>query len=689
MIPKAIVRDGVVPTLCRMCDTRCAVKVHLNEGVIVDITPQEGHPINQGRMCPRGGAAIDLFYHPDRLLKPLKRTPDGGFEEISLERALDEIAQKLQDLKAEHGPASVGFWKGEGLGFFQQEQYVRRFARAFGSPNYFSNDSACFNGRYFGHKLVTGFYNPFPRFSEADLILLFGTNPPMCHPPFMRELAEARQKGSKLVLIDPRLNPIVCYADIFAQPYPGTDGALAWGLINYLIGGKNYDFELVEHYSVGFEKLAQYARGFTPEYVEEQSGIWAQVVRDVGEMIIRHRPRVSIYAGTGLEHHQNGVNNIRAVAALACLIGTLDIDCGMYWAEPMNCRNLSLEDELPLPEESGSPLGADKFPVLYDLAREGHSMTAMDSILSPDENRLRGMIITAANPAVTNPNSAKVEKALSSLELLVVQDFFLSKTARLADYILPAATFLERTELHYYRTNQLVGLSTRIMEIPGVPDAYTLWRELALRLGFGEQYFPWTSEEAVNRHILEPSGLTVEELARRPEGVQFKPIKYRKHLNRPLPTASGKVEFTSDYLKKLGLSELPEYVPPYHQRNRQAEYPHLLTTGARKSLFYNSRHQNIPRFRSVHARPEVEIHPDDARELGIEPGEIVRIVSARGAVEVAARIVLEPEFLPGVCEMYHGWEECRINLLTFDDVNDPISGFPLLKGVPVRIEKIL
>ena len=231
---KTVKPDGVVQTLCRMCDTRCAINVHLKDGVIADITPFEGHPVNQGKICPRGSAAIDQFYHIDRITKPLKKQADGTFIEISRKQALDEIAAKIDELRQSHGARSIGVWKGEGMGFHQQEEYIRRFAHALGSPNYFSNDSACYNSRFLGYSLVTGFWNSFPEFSDADLILLFGTNPPICHPPFMREFADARRRGAKLIVIDPRLNPIACYADIFAQPYPGTDGALGLGLIRYL-----------------------------------------------------------------------------------------------------------------------------------------------------------------------------------------------------------------------------------------------------------------------------------------------------------------------------------------------------------------------------------------------------------------------------------------------------------------------
>ena len=679
------VPSGVVPTLCRMCDTRCAVNVHVKNHVLTEITPFPDHPVNRGRMCPRGGAALDLFYHQDRILTPLKRRSDGVFEAIPYEQALDEISAKMAELKDTFGARSVGAWKGEGLGFFQQEGYVRRFIRGFGSPNYFSNDSACYNGRYLGYHLVCGFWNAFPEFDQAKLILLFGTNPPMCHPPFMREFADARNNGAKLVMIDPRLNPVACYADIFAQPHPGTDGALAWGLIRYLIKTNNYDSDLVDRYTIGFEKIAAYAEMFTPAYVEQQSGIFGHVVEDIAQLIIKNRPHISIFPGAGLEHHDNGVNTVRALAILSCLSGALGLPCGLFRPESLNIRTLTLYDELPLTGEK--PIGADRFPVLYDVCKECHTMTAMDYMLGEGRYPFKGLILTAANPAVTNPNTRKVERALAALDLFVVNDFFLTRTARLAHYILPASTFLEREELHFYPKQQRVNITRKVARIGGIRNEYEIWRDLAHRLGFGEKYFPWKDETEVNRWLLEPTGLTVEQLQRHPEGIVYKPIRYQKHLNGDLPTPSGKLEFASPYLDRLGLSEIPEYSPPYYLRNRDDQYPLVLTTGARKSLFYHSRHQNIPRFRNVHPEAEMEIHPADAADLGIVDGEEVRVISEIGELAIRVSVKHAAELRRGVVEIYHGWEDWRVNFLTYDRINDPISGFPLLKAVPVRIEK--
>jgi anaerobic selenocysteine-containing dehydrogenase len=222
--------------------------------------------------------------------------------------------------------------------------------------------------------------------------------------------------------------------------------------------------------------------------------------------------------------------------------------------------------------------------VLYQLRRECHDV-GKDYMLGNGDYPLRGLIITGANPVLTNPNSRKVKEAFASLDLLVVRELFLTDTAKLAHYVIPAASFLERSELHYHTHCQLVTLTTKVLEIPGVHDEYTFWRDLAQRLGFAERYFPWVNEEEVNRWILEPTGITLEELKKHPEGIVYKPIRFRKYATKPLETPTGKFEFSSHYLKDLGYPEIPEYVPPGYLNHPRKEFPLILTTGARKFTF--------------------------------------------------------------------------------------------------------
>jgi anaerobic selenocysteine-containing dehydrogenase len=683
---KTVIYNGDVQTLCRQCGMHCGVNVHIRDGRIVGVSGQKEHPVNRGSICVKGKVAGELFYHKDRLLKPLKKNPDGSFEEISRDRALDEIAEKILHIRETYETRSVGVWKGEGIGYLQEEDYARRFIHAFGSPNYMSNDSACFNGRYLGFLLVHGFWNSHPEFEHADLTILWGTNLQASHPTYMREIAKAQKRGAKLIAIDPRLNKTTRKADLVARPRPGTDGALAWGICRRLIQTKAYDQEFITKHCLGFDAFARYADKFTPPYVQQQTGVDRSTLRAIADMIVENLPRITIFPGIGLEHHENGVNDVRTLACLAAMCGTLDIKGGFTWPEPLGERKLSLCEEVSLRHEK--PIGADRFPALYDYRWECHTMTAMDYMLGQGEYPLKGIVMTAANPAVNNPNTQKVVRALSSLDLLVVNDLFLTETAKLAHYVLPAATFLERSELHFYPEYQSVALTRRVAEVSGVHDEYSLWHDLAHRLGFGQQYFPWENEEQVNRWILEPTGITLEELQNHPAGIVYTPVRYKKYETRPFPTQSGKVEFTSRYLKEHNLPEISEYLPPRYLRQPSEDFPFVLNTGARNPLYYHSRYHNIARFSKAFPNVEMEMNPEDARQMGIEDAERVRVKSEIGEVEVRVKIVDAAQILSGFVEIPHGWQDGNVNLVTHDNINDPISGFPLLKAVPVRIEKL-
>jgi len=397
-------------------------------------------------------------------------------------------------------------------------------------------------------------------------------------------------------------------------------------------------------------------------------------------------PRVAIYVGNGLEHHENGVNNIRAIAMLDAILGALDKKGGNLFKGGIPLRELTLYDEVPL--KHLGPLGADRFPVLYDLREECHTMTAMGAILDDEPYPLRAMIVTGANPALTNPNSTRVRKAFEALDLLVVRDLFMSETAALADYVLPAASFLERTELHAHAKHQIVTLTRQILSLPDVQGEYEFWRDLAARLGIAE-YFPWEDETALNRWLLEPTGLTLEQLIAHPEGVVYDSGVASSGDETVFDTPSGKVEFVSEYLGNLGLDELPLYRRPAYLQAPDPAYPFVLITGARKLLYLHSRFRNIPRFLTAIPGPEVEMHPDDAAVLGVVDGDAVKVTSRIGSLDIPVKVVAANEIPPGTLQITHGWKEANVNLITHDDRFDPISGFPLMKSVEVRVEKVM
>lgn len=681
-------KKNVVKTLCRMCDDHCGINVYLENDEIVDIDGSN-HYWNRGRICVKGRAGVDLFNGKDRILKPLKKA-NGKFVEIGLEQALNEISKKMLKIKEEYGARSFGIWKGEAVGFAQQEELARRFIHAFGSPNYFSNDSQCFVGRWIGYSLVAGSWMAQPDFENSKCILLWGANPPNAHPNMTQYIMRAKGKGAKIIAIDSRLSHIARQAHVFAQVRPGTDGALAHGIMRLLIEKDGIDKEFIRKYTQGYDKLKEYVKEFTDEYVERETGVDRNILHQIVDFIIQGRPHVINYVGNGLEHHENGINNIRACACIDALVAGFDQKGGNFMPEGFGQRKLTLYDELPLTHLK--PIGADKFPVLYEYRQECHTMTAMNTILSQDPYPLKGMIIIGANPALTNPNTKKVVKALKSLDLLVVRELFMSETAELADYVLPAASYLERCEMHCHGMHQVVALTNRICTIPEVQDEYQFLHDIAHSVGIGE-YFPWENEDKLNEWLVEPTDVSIDILKQNPEGYQYKPLRYKKweeKLNngeKPFNTKSGKIELYSEYLDSLGYDGLPVYKSPDYIENKDDEYPYTMITGARKLIYYHGRNRNFKRFRTAISGPEVELHPVDAAKLNVKDGDAVIITSQIGSLEIPVKIRHEKEIMPGMIQITHGWKEANVNLITHDDRFDPIDGFPLMKSVKVKIEK--
>lgn len=674
--------QNIVKTMCRMCDNHCGIDVYIEDGKPVHIEGNN-HYWNKGRLCVKGRAGVDIYNDPNRLLKPLKKV-NGSFVEIELEQALDELAERILKISDEYGKRAFSIWKGEAVGFFQEEEMARRFIHAFGSPNYFSNDSQCFVGRYIGYSLVAGTWMAQPDFKNSDCIVLWGANPPNAHPNMTRYIMNAKAGGGKLIVIDPRMSEVSRQAHIYAQVKPGTDGAVALGLLRLLIRKGYTDDDFIKNHTVGYEALADYVEQFTEDAVERESGACPEVLHAIADAVGRAAPRVVNYIGNGLEHHENGINNIRAVACIDGIIGSFDRKGGQFISESFGQRDLTLYDEVPL--QHLDPIGADKFPVLYDYRKECHTMTAMDTILSEKPYPLKGMIVIGANPALTNPNTAKVKKALSSLDLLVVRELFMTETAELADYVLPAATYLERSEIHIHSMFQAATLSNRVATIPGVQDEYTFLHDIAHRIGAGS-YFPWNNEDELNEWLVEPTGVSMETLKEHPEGYIYKPMRFEKWREEPFKTRSGKIELYSQYLADLGYDGLPVYKSPEYIAKPDKAYPFVMVTGARKVLYLHGRNRNVPRFRTAIPNGEVEMHPADAEKLGIQDGDTVVVTSEVGSVEIPAKIRHEKEILPGVIQITHGWKKTNVNLITYDDRPDPIDGFPLMKSVKVRVEK--
>jgi anaerobic selenocysteine-containing dehydrogenase len=638
-------------------------------------------------VCPKGREAPQWVYHPDRLTGCLKRTASGGFEAISYDKALDEIAQKMMDIRDQSGARAMSAWTGEAIGFLQQEAYAQRFIHAYGSPNFFTADSVCFALRLMAYATCQGYWTYPPDFERAAMTILWGSNPAHSHPPFMQRINRSRRQGGKLVVIDPRRSVAAKKANLFLQLRPGTDAALALGLIRFLIDKKVYDKVLVEKHSSGFDELAAYVDMFTPPYVAQQTGISQEAVETLQRMMLDSLPQCVSFPGISLEHQTNGFNTIRAIASLSALCGAIDIEGGEPWNDNIRLNSLNPLSKQQFKEMD--PAGYSRYPLFYEVMQKCHSIAGIDHMLGKGKYPIKGLIFAGTNPVLTNPNAKKVARAFGGLDLLVARDLFMTESAKLAHYVIPAASFLERTELHFYPEVRRVGLSQKVLQVEGTWDEYTFWHDLAHRLGFGKAYFPWENETAVNQWLLEPSGISLEELVANPEGLVYdEKVEHQKYKTRRFPTPSGKFEFTSQHLEKLYCSSHPTYTPPDYLIAATPEFPLRMISGTRKAIYYHSRFREIGKFRKAIPWAQVEIHEDDAAQLGIQDGQTVKIVSRIGDLTIPAKIMEKGTLLKGFIDIPHGWNDPNVNCLTDDQDVDPVGGFPNLKIVPVRIEKM-
>lgn len=686
-------KSKVIQTGCALCIASCGMNVHVEGDRIVKVTGMPEHPLSRGRLCPKGAHAINYVYSPDRLHYPMKKD-NGTWKRITWDEALDTIAAKLQKIREDYGARALAVFFGMpqlGQGIAVQS-IIRRFTDLYGTPNVFSVDSMCFRHRMVGHILTLGKYSIADP-ENAECIIVWGHNPHSSCPPLARLILNGVEKGAKLIVIDPRSTPLAQIADIHVQPKPGSDCALALGILNVIISEKLYAKEFVEKWTIGFENLAAHIEQFSPEEVAAETWIPAEAIRRIAHIFATSKPSCIVQGINSLDQHETGVQTARAIAALQAITGNFDVAGGFTTSSALHLTPLRYLDRL---EER--PLGSNSFPLFYEvlgrLFGEGQLMSLPDAILTDEPYPIKAMIVSASNPLSTWPDTRKVEQALRKLDLLVVFDLFMTQTAGLADIVIPAASFMERTSIcDIYRLLApvpYVMLGKRIIEPLGECwSDLKFWLELAKRMGYGE-YFPWRDDDEAIDHILEPSGLTIKHLTDvNPGGVFFGSIQYKQYEQRGFQTPSGKVELYSETLANLGLEPLPT---PHRFRESlrgdaefSREFPLILTTGSRMLEYTHSQFHNITQLQKLAPEPAVEIHPHTADIYGVTDGEFVIVETERGSIEIRSKVT--KTIVPNVLNLPHGWSQANANRLTDGRPADPVTGCPALKALPCRLKR--
>jgi len=722
-----------IKTVCSLCGLcGCGLEVDVEDGRIVEVRGDPDHPESRGGLCPKAHALLDIQYSPDRLTHPIKRVGkrgEGKWQRISWDEALDLVADRLKQVRADHGAEAVWFHKGAGHDNCAGDvrAYLHRLANAFGTPNLSCPFYVCYGPRVLNMFMMTGAI-PAPEVERSRCVLLWGINPRQSAPPRHRRIREAQKRGAKTIVVDPRQTWWARHADIHLQLRPGSDGALALGMLRVVIDEGLIDRAFVDRWTVGFDDLVEMLQDFPVERVAELTWVPADRIREAARLYAQHGPACA-FLGQALDPQPNSSQAIRAITALIAVTGNLDVPGGNVIYSPGRLAKSPTErHDWLAPEQDAKRLGNHYLLSRFEHTRLAHMPTGYQAILEGDPYPVRAMFVMAANPVLTDANSAQVVAALEALDFLVVVDQFMTPTAALADVVLPAATFLEETYYATYEAGAYLKpvrpglLMLRPQVVPPLGECRSDWTiivDLARRLGLGKQ-FPWQRVEEAIDEELKPTGVTVTALRAQPEGVPIPapsflydklgdtglwgrlmiwlltrtvfrkyPWMYRKYRRIGFTTPSGKVELRSDRFAQAGLDALPRYREPDDGAATdgapEADYPLVLTTGAKVSAYVHSQMHDIAKLGKTLPANEAELHPKSAAAVAVADGDEVCVETPQGELTCRARVT--ERVRPGVVQLYHGFAEANANLLIGNELRDPVTGAVPMRAARCRLHR--
>jgi len=719
----------IVHTVCSHdCPDSCAVLVTVNEeGRAVKVEGDPKQPVTRGFLCGKVAKYLDRVYAPDRVLYPLKRKskaqkgprPRGreheAFERVSWDQALDAIAARLQETSDRYGPESILPYSYAGtigvLGFGSMD---RRFFHRLGGSQLDRTICSEAGGQawnlVYGKKLGT----PTEDFRLAKLILAWGANIHGNNIHLWPFVEEARRNGARLIVIDPYRTRTAAVADRHIAIRPGTDVALALGMMHVILNEGLEDRAYIDEMTHGFDALAERVREYTPERVAAWTGMTAGEIERLAREYATTRP-AALRLNYGVQRSENGGAAVRAIAMLPALTGAwkmrggggqLSMSGGFAWdKKALERPDLAL----------ASPLG--RLARVVNMSELGQALTESGTKglgteglkAAADGPAVHALFVYNSNPGAIAPNHNAVRRGLERADLFtVVHEQFFTDTTDYADFVLPATTFLEHTDVQGAYGHYFVQLSQQAIAPRGEARSNVwLFGQLAQRMGFSEPCFRDTQEEMIRQALaIGADGrstnagmehITVEELEREghvplaihaaPEAEPFLP-----YTAGPLATPSGKIEFYSEALAAAGLDGLPGFVPPVESRWGAMAKQYPLELLARKNDNYmNSTFANLPGHRKMEARTnqKLEIHPQDAEARGVGEGDVVRVFNERGTIELT--VMLNAHLPAGVVAARLDWAKrhpggANVNALTSERLTD-IGGGATFYSTLVEVER--
>ena len=668
-------------SICGMCtNNTCGLEIIGDRNRITDIKGDRKHPFNRGRICPMAKAAVEYQDAPDRLSHPLRRT-GNSWRQIDWRTALDEIADRLGELKSRYGAQCLAVYQGHALLQMLHQGWIARFMNLFGTPNLLRNDHLCYTPTSlmekvtYGRSSLYGFDQ-----NHVAMLVLWGMNPATsASTTLWPAVAALRRKGVPLVVIDPRRTRPARRADLHLAPLPGTDAALAMGLLYLMIKQGRYDSAFVEHWTHEFDALNARTATYTPERVATVTGVPAADMRRFVDMIPLGQP-VHIASGNALEHHRNSSQIIRSICIMRALLGSLDVPGGHQFRVPIPLADLRLKERQPA---APPVLGLDRYPFFVSNESFVPGDVLVETLLSGHPYKIRAALMGGGNPLLTWPNSKAMRRALARLEFMVAMDTRMTETCQQANIVLPMASFLEKTQLITQNDvisadvpSQYVGLQRPALD-PGLRRTdWWFWKELALRLGFGKAY-PWPTEQAAIDHQLAPMNLSFSRLDAEPHGLLLgEPHTFRSYEIHGFDTPGGKVKLASNTLD----IHRQDPLPPGPDLTTQAAYPLVLSAGRRSIYYAHSQFRNLAYLSKGVEDARAEIHPRTASANNLSDNDRARVESPIGSITVKVKVT--DTVIEGMVSLLHGSPDTNANELTDHRDCDPVlATAPLRSGV--------
>ena len=651
------------------CPDACGVLITVEDGRAIRIQGDAAHPVTRGFLCAKVAKYLDRVYSPDRVLYPMRRIapkgpgavgtaatgparaaqPCGAFDRITWDDALDEITARFRQIIQRHGSEAIlPYSYGGTLGALNGASMDRRFFHRLGASQLARTicsaaGEAGFESVY-GKKIGT---EP-EQFRHSRYIIAWGANIHGNNVHLWPFIAEARRQGAKLVVIDPYRTRTAACADWYLPINPGTDAALALGMMHVIIQEKLHDVDYVERYTIGFDQLRIKVREYPPERVTALTGISLDDIVKLAREYATIRPSV-IRLNYGIQRSEGGGMATRAVAMLPCIIGS--------WKEIGGGIQLSTSGAFGFNQQA-----LDRPDLMMEsLGRPARVVNMVD--LGNALNHLSGppvqaLFVYSSNPAAVCPNHNEVIRGLRRSDLFtVVHEQFFTDTTDYADIVLPATTFFEHKDLQKAYGHYYVQVSHQaIAPLGECRSNVDLFRALAQGMGFREDCFQDTDEQMIDSALSSSNprlkGIDRERLER--EGhvrltfaaselhaaVSGAPASFLPFANGNFPTASGKAELYSESVKALGLDPVIQFTPPSESRHGEQAKRFPLELLARKSdNFLNSTFSNLPPVQAMEEEDGLlEMHPSDARARGIAQGDTVRVFNRRGEILLKAKV---------------------------------------------------